>query len=212
MTSCGGRGRARPAGSPSSESSAPVRTSPSHPMPVRRSIGSTVRPESAGTTANVAGCAEECKDQSEDGGSIAAMMPTTQQDDPSSPRWRARCETGSSSTTATAASGSDTAAGCGRSTPIDARREARARFSEMLQRSGGPSRPDRPSVADLGCGFGALSLYFAVEGAGVLGVDPTRSGRRSPRPSPSRSRCQRPSPADGWTTSSCPTRASTSRY
>ena len=43
---------------------------------------------------------------------------------------------------------------------------------EVLARSGGPASIDGLRVADLGCGFGALSLYFAVAGADVTGVDP----------------------------------------
>jgi SAM-dependent methyltransferase len=47
---------------------------------------------------------------------------------------------------------------------------------EMLARGGGPSDLTGLRVADLGCGFGALSLCFAVAGAEVVGVDP-KSGR-----------------------------------
>jgi SAM-dependent methyltransferase len=43
---------------------------------------------------------------------------------------------------------------------------------ELLSRAGGPKALDGLRVADLGCGFGALSLYFATAGAEVVGIDP----------------------------------------
>jgi SAM-dependent methyltransferase len=43
---------------------------------------------------------------------------------------------------------------------------------EVLAASGGPAGVDGLRVADLGCGFGALSLYFAAGGAEVIGIDP----------------------------------------
>jgi 2-polyprenyl-3-methyl-5-hydroxy-6-metoxy-1,4-benzoquinol methylase len=42
----------------------------------------------------------------------------------------------------------------------------------ILERRGGPGDLRGLRVADLGCGFGSLSLYFAVAGADVIGVDP----------------------------------------
>lgn len=43
---------------------------------------------------------------------------------------------------------------------------------ELLSRAGGPGDLAGLRVADLGCGFGALSLYFASLGATVVGIDP----------------------------------------
>jgi len=42
----------------------------------------------------------------------------------------------------------------------------------ILERRGGPTSLEGLRVADLGCGFGSLSLVFAVAGASVVGVDP----------------------------------------
>ena len=53
--------------------------------------------------------------------------------------------------------------------------EERARpVSTMLARRGIDLR-ERASVLDLGCGFGALSVYLAWHGARVVGIDPNRS-------------------------------------
>jgi SAM-dependent methyltransferase len=41
-----------------------------------------------------------------------------------------------------------------------------------LERSGHAVEPAGLRVADLGCGFGALSVYFAARGATVVGIDP----------------------------------------
>ena len=53
---------------------------------------------------------------------------------------------------------------------------------DLLGRSRGCEPIDGLQVADLGCGFGALSLYFAARGATVIGIDPIGSrlevGRR----------------------------------
>jgi SAM-dependent methyltransferase len=42
----------------------------------------------------------------------------------------------------------------------------------LLARRGGPADVGGLSIADLGCGFGSLSLYLALAGADVTGVDP----------------------------------------
>lgn len=42
----------------------------------------------------------------------------------------------------------------------------------MLARSAGVTSLEGTSVIDLGCGFGALSVFFAAQGATVTGVDP----------------------------------------
>jgi SAM-dependent methyltransferase len=42
----------------------------------------------------------------------------------------------------------------------------------LLRRSRGTASLDGVDVVDLGCGFGGLSLYLAVAGARVVGVDP----------------------------------------
>lgn len=42
----------------------------------------------------------------------------------------------------------------------------------LLERRGGPVDLRGSRVADLGCGFGSLSLYLALAGASVVGVDP----------------------------------------
>ncbi len=41
-----------------------------------------------------------------------------------------------------------------------------------LARAGTPVDPEGLRVVDLGCGFGALSVYFAARGASVVGIDP----------------------------------------
>jgi 2-polyprenyl-3-methyl-5-hydroxy-6-metoxy-1,4-benzoquinol methylase len=46
---------------------------------------------------------------------------------------------------------------------------------EMLQRSMGVDSIEGLRLIDLGCGFGALSAYFAARGAIVTGVDPIES-------------------------------------
>ena len=46
---------------------------------------------------------------------------------------------------------------------------------DLLGRSRGCEPIDGLQVADLGCGFGALSLYFAARGATVIGIDPIGS-------------------------------------
>jgi SAM-dependent methyltransferase len=43
---------------------------------------------------------------------------------------------------------------------------------EVLFKAGVNTELESTRVADLGCGFGALSLYFAVAGAEVIGIDP----------------------------------------
>src|SRR4051812_20487130 len=43
---------------------------------------------------------------------------------------------------------------------------------ELLTRHGGPESLKGKRVADLGCGFGALSVFFAAHGAVVRGIDP----------------------------------------
>jgi SAM-dependent methyltransferase len=42
---------------------------------------------------------------------------------------------------------------------------------ELIERRGGHDSIEGLEVADLGCGFGAMSLYFACAGARVTGVD-----------------------------------------
>ena len=46
---------------------------------------------------------------------------------------------------------------------------------DLLARSRGREPIDGLQVVDLGCGFGALSLYFAARGATVTGIDPIGS-------------------------------------
>jgi SAM-dependent methyltransferase len=46
---------------------------------------------------------------------------------------------------------------------------------EVLAAGGGPADVAGLRIADLGCGFGALSLYFAAAGAEVVGIDPHRA-------------------------------------
>ena len=43
---------------------------------------------------------------------------------------------------------------------------------ELLARGGGPESLEGLRVADLGCGFGALAVFFAAHGAVVRGIDP----------------------------------------
>lgn len=47
-----------------------------------------------------------------------------------------------------------------------------ALLMRLLARRGGPTDLRGLRVADLGCGFGSLSLYLAVAGGEVVGVDP----------------------------------------
>ena len=49
-------------------------------------------------------------------------------------------------------------------------------LTHVLIRAGGPESLQGLRVVDLGCGFGALSVFFAAHGATVVGVD--RSGPR----------------------------------
>jgi SAM-dependent methyltransferase len=46
---------------------------------------------------------------------------------------------------------------------------------QILSQSSGSASIDGLRVLDLGCGFGALSLYFAARGAVVTGIDPIAS-------------------------------------
>jgi ubiquinone/menaquinone biosynthesis C-methylase UbiE len=46
---------------------------------------------------------------------------------------------------------------------------------EVLSRSSGPDSIEGLRLLDLGCGFGALSLFFAARGAVVTGIDPIGS-------------------------------------
>ena len=48
----------------------------------------------------------------------------------------------------------------------------------LLARCGGPAELRGLRVADLGCGFGALSLYLATAGADVTGIDPNVERQR----------------------------------
>ena len=52
---------------------------------------------------------------------------------------------------------------------------------EMLAQHAGVESIDGLEVVDVGCGFGALSLYFAAQGAMVTGIDPNRARLRVTR-------------------------------
>lgn len=47
-------------------------------------------------------------------------------------------------------------------------------LAELVARRSGRDSIDGLEIADLGCGFGAMSLWFASAGARVVGVDPNR--------------------------------------
>ena len=50
-----------------------------------------------------------------------------------------------------------------------------APLMEIIRRSTGRRSPEGLRLLDLGCGFGALAVYFATQGAVVTGVDPIES-------------------------------------